>query len=140
MRIELPAGDWPSFDALEDDAIVVAFIAHEYTGAPIKLRVQWTAAAATAGAVRWAAQVAAVTPNTDNIAALSAPFGVRAGVTSPHLGGVADRLHEALIELGAVADVVAGDWVRARVLRAASNIEDTMPSTARVVALVIESD
>ena len=133
-----PVPSW-SFDAGTDEAMYIVFRATNYGGSGnLTIKVIWYADTATSGNVIWAAQIAAITPNTDSQDVTPDALGTENTVTDSHLGTTAKRLHEASITLSNLDSLAADDYVTLKIRRDADNASDTMAGDALMTQIIIE--
>lgn len=119
-----------AYDAASDEAAHWTFIADKYGSGNLTINVFWYAATATSGNIVWEAQIAAITADTDTTNIETDTLATLNTVTDSHLGTQGKRLHKAVITLGNLDSIAAGDWVTLRVARDANNASDTMTGDA----------
>lgn len=122
-----------AYDAAADEAAFWALVATRYGSGNLTLSIRWYADTASSGDVRWEAQIAAITPNTDSQDVETDGLATAQQVVDTHLGTTGQRLHEAALTISNLDSVAADDVVWLRVARTGSNGSDTMTGDAVLV-------
>lgn len=125
------------FDATVEQAVFFDFPAAQYGSGNLTVWLDWYADSATSGVVRWSAQIAAITPDTDTGSVEAKAFAAAATVDDTHLGTTGKRLHRAVITVTALDSLAADDDVRLRIARVAANAADTMAGLADLVRVTV---
>lgn len=123
------------FDAATEWEAFWRFRAVNYGSGNVTVGIDWYADTATSGDVVWAAQIAAITPDTDTQDVETKAFATANTVTDSHLGTTGQRLHRALITVSNLDSLTAGDAVWLRIARQAASGSDTMTGFAFVTAV-----
>ncbi|MFI6296840.1 hypothetical protein ACIBEJ_34985 [Nonomuraea sp. NPDC050790] len=122
--------EWLAYDpsTAKDAYWELEAFAYPVSAPDITVRVVWGAATATTGVVRWSAQLAAITPETDSQDAETKTYATAVTVDDTHLGTTAKRLMAATITItGASLDSVTGsDEVWLKLTRVADHANDTL--------------
>lgn len=126
-----------AFDAAVEEAIFFDFPAENYGSGNVTVDVLWYADTATSGVVRWSAQLAAITPDTDSQDVETDALATAATVDDTHLATVGQRVHRAVITITALDSLAARDEVRLRVARVAANAADTLTGDAVCVRVIV---
>lgn len=126
-----------AFDAGTDEAAHFVLALPDYASGNPTLAINWTAASATSGDVIWAAQLLAVTPNTDSGALSGEAFATANTVTDTHLGTNAGRVMTTTITISNLDSLTAGDLVILKIYRDADAGGDTMTGDAYLVDAVL---
>ncbi len=107
------------------------FRAVEYGSGNLTLDIDWYAETASSGVVRWGAQIAAITPNTDTQDIETDAFATATEVNDTHLGTTDKRLHRATLTITNLDSLAADDWFVLHIYREASDTgNDTMTGNA----------
>lgn len=108
-----------AFDQSTQESAFFYFVASDYGTGDITVDIDWYAPGVTSGDVGFVAQIAAITPNTDEQDVETKAFATGASVTDSHLGTVAKRPHRCSITIsGASLDgVQSGDRVVIKLYR-----------------------
>jgi hypothetical protein len=104
-----------------------------YGAGDLTLDLEWYADTATSGVVRWIAQIAAITPNTDTQDVETDTLATANTVDDTHLGTTGQRLHRATITVTNLDSLAADDVVWLRIGREANHANDTMTGDAILV-------
>lgn len=115
-----------AFDAAVEEFVYFFFRATSYGSGNLTLLLDWYADTASSGNVVWAAQLAAITPDTDSGDIETKAFGTAQTVTDSHLGTTNQRLHRASLTISNLDSIAANDWCCLRVYRDADDAQDTM--------------
>lgn len=126
-----------AFDAATDEAAFWLFRAVNYASGNVTVRVDWYADTASSGDVVWAAQLAAITPDTDTQDVETKALAAANTVTDTHLGTVGQRLHRAVVTVSNLDSLAADDDAWIRVARDASNAADTMSGDAILTLVTV---
>jgi len=118
------------FDAGTDESAYWKIRAVRYGSGSLALDLDWYADTATSGNVIWAAQIAAITPDSDSQDVETDALAAAATVTDSHLGSTGQRLHRATITISNLDSLAADDWVMVRIYRDADATGDTMTGDA----------
>ncbi|MFI6886770.1 hypothetical protein [Streptosporangium canum] len=123
---------WLAYDAAATESAFWELGATVYGSGPITVDVVWGAATATSGVVRWEAQLAAITPETDTVSAEAKTFATAAAVDDTHLGTTAKRLMRATLTLsaGSLDTMASGDELWVKVSRLGGHANDTLAGDA----------
>lgn len=119
-----------SFDASTEEAIFFDFRATRYGSGNLTVDVDWYADTATSGAVKWGAQIAAITPNVDTQDVETDTLATVATATTTHPGTTGQRLQRTSITVSSLDSLAADDDVRLRISRVAADAADTMTGDA----------
>jgi len=125
------------FDAATDEAIFFIFRAINYASGNVTVDLDWYADTAASGDVVWAAQLAAITPDTDTQDIETDALATANTVTDSHLGTTDQRLHRASITVSNLDSIAADDWVVLKVYRDADNGADTMTGDASLALVTV---
>lgn len=121
-----------------DEECYFHFRAFEYGSGNLTIDIDWYAATASSGDVKWGAQLGAITPNSDSGDIESKSLDTAATVVDSHLGTTGKRLHRATITLSDLDGLAADDDVVLRIYRAASDTgNDTMAGDAQIVGVAV---
>jgi len=99
------------------------------SGNPV-LDIEWAADTATSGVVRWEAQLAAITPETDTQDATTKAFATAQTVDDTHLGTTARRIMQATITITNLDSITNGDVLWIKLSRLGAHANDTMAGDA----------
>lgn len=129
-----------AFDAATLEGAFWEFRAVNYASGDVSVTVDWYADTATSGAVVWAAQIKAITPDADTTDVETASMATAITVTDTHLGTTGQRVHRApaIALTGASLDSIAAEddvWIR--IYRDAANGSDTMTGDAILVGATV---
>lgn len=97
----------------------------------------WYADNASSGDVLWAAQLAAITPNSDSQDIETKAFATQQTVLDTHLGTVGHRLHQCSITLSNLDGVAVGDQCWLKISRLGGDGTDTMANDALLERVVV---
>jgi len=100
----------------------------------LKVRIRWMATTATSGAVRWGAQFMNLNTDCDSDSFAAATEG---NTTTNATSGTPSTT-ELLLSLN-IDTLVAGDFFRLKIYRAADNAADTMSGDAELIAVEVQS-
>jgi hypothetical protein len=126
-----------AFDASTEEAIFFSFPAIGYGSGNVTCWLDWYADTASSGVVRWSAQIAAITPDSDTQDVETDSLATAATVDDTHLGTTGQRLHRAIVTVSSLDSLAANDWVQLRVARVAANAADTMTGDSILVGAVV---
>jgi hypothetical protein len=126
-----------AFDATTEEAIFFDFPAVQYGSGNVTVWLDWYADTASSGVVRWSAQLAAITPDTDTQDVETDALATAATVDDTHLGTTGQRLHRAIITVTALDSLATNDDVRLRIARVAANAADTMTGDAILTRVTV---
>lgn len=126
-----------AFDAATEETTYYFFQMPVYGSGNITCKVQWYGDTASSGDTIWGAALAAITPNTDTQDIETKAFAAAQTVTDSHLGTTNQRLHEAVITIGNLDSVAAGDWCCLKLYRDADAGGDTMAGDALLAGLLL---
>jgi hypothetical protein len=126
-----------AFDASTEEAIFFDLEAISYGSGNVTIWIDWYADTASSGVVRWSAQLAAITPDTDSQDVETDALATAATVDDTHLGTTGQRLHRAIITVTSLDSLAAGDDVRLRIARAAAHANDTMSADAIATRITV---
>lgn len=126
-----------AFDAAADEAAFWAVRAVNYGSGNVTVDIDWYADTATSGAVVWAVQLAAITPDTDTQDVETDTLATANTVTDTHLGTTGQRLHRAVVTVSNLDSLAAGDDVWLRVARDADNASDTATGDVILTAVTV---
>lgn len=115
-----------AFDAGTEERAFWKLKARNYGSGNITLKLSWYADTATSGVVRWAARLAAITPNTDSQDVETKAFATQQAVDDTHLGTTGQRLHEIDLTISNLDSVANGDDVWLEISRLGAHANDTM--------------
>jgi hypothetical protein len=123
------------FDATTDESAIFLGIIPEAAslGSGLKIRLAWTATAATSGDCVWDASLERMTTDID-----SDSFDTIASVTTT-TNGTSGVPNYSEITLTTIDSVTAGDGFRLKINRDANNASDTMTGDAELVAVEVRS-
>lgn len=111
--------------------------ATRYGSGNVTVTLLWYAATATTNAVKWGAQMAAITPITDTQDAETKAFATVATTTTTHLGTTAHRVHLTTITITSTDSVAADDKCVLVVSRIAADAADTLVGNAILTDVVL---
>jgi len=122
-----------------DEAAFWKFKALNYGTGNLTLDLDWYAATATTGTLVWEAQLACVTPDTDNINVETKAFATLNFVQDTHLGTTGKRPHRCTITLTNLDSLAVNDEVWIRIARDANstNATDNMAGDAILTLAVL---
>lgn len=121
-------------DTTDESAIFLGVIPEAASlGSGLKIRLIWTAATATSGAVVWDAALEKMTTDIDTDS-----FDTAASVTTT-TNGTSGVPNYSEITLTTIDSVVAGDGFRLKITRDADNGSDTMTGDAELIAVEVRS-
>ena len=123
------------FDATTDESAIFLGIIPEAAslGSGLKIRLAWTATAATSGACVWDASLERMTTDIDTDS-----FDTAASVTAT-TNGTSGVPNYSEITLTTIDSVIAGDGFRLKINRDANNASDTMTGDAELIAVEVRS-
>ena len=123
------------FDATTDESAIFLGIIPEAAslGSGLKIRLAWTATAATSGACVWDASLERMNTDID-----SDSFDTIASVTTT-TNGTSGVPNYSEITLTTIDSVTAGDGFRLKINRDANNASDTMTGDAELIAVEVRS-
>lgn len=127
-----------SYDAASDEEAFWKFTAIDYGSGNLTLEIQWYADTASSGTVRWAAAIAAITPNTDTQDIETKAFATEQAVDDAHLGTTGRRLHVAELTITNLDSLATDDVVWLKLKRDADHANDTMAGDAILVGARIK--
>jgi hypothetical protein len=123
------------FDADTDEFAQFLFRARRYGSGNLTVKVLYSMASATSGAVYWAAQIRALTPG-DSQDVLTDTFATATG-TSDTVPGTAGHAKEATITVSNLDSLAADDYVTLQVYRDANGTLGTDDATADAELLAV---
>jgi hypothetical protein len=123
-----------AFDATTSEASFWSFRAVNYASGNLTLSIDWYADTATSGTVTWAAQIAAITPDTDSQDIETDALATVQSVTDTHLGTTGQRVHRCSVTISNLDSLAQDDLV---FLKIARDIADTMTGDSIMVMAVI---
>lgn len=126
-----------AYDAATEEAAFWSFRAVNYASGNVTVDVYWYADTASSGDVVWAAQLAAITPNSDTQDVETKSLATANTATDTHLGTTGQRLHQIAITVSNLDSVAADDWVWIRLARQAAAGGDTMTGDAILVGATV---
>lgn len=128
-----------AFDAATDEALLTTFVAIAYgaSAGNLTLTLLWYADSASSGVVRWAASIAAITPDTDTQDVETKTFATETTTDDTHLGTTGQRVHTCAVTISNLDSLAANDIVFLRVRRIGSNAADTMTGDAILIGAVL---
>ncbi len=123
------------FDATTDESAVFLSVIPEAAslGSGLKIRLAWTATAATSGACVWDASLERLNTDID-----SDSFDTIASVTTT-TSATSGIPNSSEITLTTIDSVTAGDGFRLKITRDANNASDTMTGDAELIAVEVRS-
>lgn len=119
-----------AYDAAADEAAFWKIRATRYGSGNLTLSILWYADTASSGDVRWEAQLAVITANTDTQDVETDGLATAQQVVDTHLGTTGQRVHEIPLTISNLDSIAADDLVFVRVARTGSNGADTMTGDA----------
>lgn len=122
-----------AFDAATDETVYWQARVPNYGSGNLTLKLMWYADTGASGDVIFAAQIAAITPNTDTQDIETDTLATANTVTDTHLGTTNQRLHECSITISNLDSLAADDFVVIALYRDANAAGDTMTGDALVV-------
>lgn len=108
-------------------------IADVYGSGSLQVDIYWYADTASSGNVKWNAQLAAITPDSDTQDIETDALATADYTVDSHLGTTGQRLHRATIALSNLDSLAPGDFLTLKIARDADNAADTMSGDAAVV-------
>lgn len=123
------------FDDSSEESAFFPFRAHNYGSGNLTLDVEWYADTASSGDVVFAAQVAAITPNSDATDIETKAIDTASTATDTHLGTTDQRLHRTSITITNVDALVAGDLVWIKLYR--TTVGNTLTGDAIVIGVTL---
>lgn len=124
-----------AYDAATAESAYWVFRIPAYGSGNVTVTVDWYADTATSGDVVWAAQLGAVTPNTDTQDVETKALATANTFTDNHLGTTGQRVHECDVAVSNLDSLAPNDVVILRVYRDAANGADTMTGDAILIAV-----
>lgn len=126
-----------AYDAATEEAAFWEFQATNYASGNLTVTVYWYADTATSGDIVWAAQLAAITANTDTQDVETKSLATANTATDTHLGTTGQRLHSIPITVSNLDSVAADDAVWIRIARQAAAGGDTMTGDGVLVGVTV---
>jgi len=124
-----------AFDATTDEILYTHVERiRNYGSGNLTLSFDWYADTASSGDVVFAAQIAAITPNTDTQDVETDAFATATSVTDSHLGTTGQRVHQAAITISNLDSIADGDVFVLKFYRDADDGSDTMTGDAIVTS------
>ena len=131
-----------AYDAAQEEMVYFRFPAINYGSGNVTVRIRWYADTASTGVVRWAAGLAAITPETDttDVETKAFPNATSADQVfdDTHLGTTGQRVHECTVTVTSTDSIAAEDWCMLRLTRVAAHANDTMAGDALVVEVGVD--
>lgn len=124
-----------AYDTGTEEQAYWTFRAVGYGSGNITLDIDWYADTASSGVVRWGAQIAVITPNTDTQDIETDAFATATEANDTHLGTTGQRLHRATLTMSNLDSIAADDWVALKLYRDVGDAADTMAGDA-LIAMV----
>lgn len=126
-----------AYDAAAEEAAFWGFAATNYASGNLTVTIYWYADTATSGDVVWAAQLAAITANTDTQDVETKTLATANTATDTHLGTTGQRLHSIPITVSNLDSVAIDDLAWIRIARQAAAGGDTMAGDAIVAGVTV---
>ena len=132
-----------AFDAATEEMIYFQFPAINYGSGNITVRIRWYAdTATTAVVVRWAAGIAAISPDIDTQDIETKAFPNTTAndqfFDDTHLTTTGQRLHECTITVTSTDSIAAEDWCVLRLTRVAAHANDSMTGDCLVTEVGVD--
>jgi len=126
-----------AFDAATEEEAFFSFVATSYGSGNVTVRLLWYADTATSGVVRFGAQIAVITPNTDTQDIETDALATAIEGNDTHLGTTGQRLHSFDLAVSNLDSLAADDRVALRIYRDTGDAADTMAGDALIVGVIV---
>lgn len=124
-----------AFDTATEEQAYWTWRALAYGSGNLTIGLDWYAATASSGVVRWGAQIAVITPNTDDQDIETKVFDTAVETNDTHLGTTNKRLHRLQFTLSDIDGLAIDDWVALKIYRDVTDAADTMAGDALLAML-----
>lgn len=127
------------FDAGTDEtAVFKCSLPYDYAAGGINVQIRWMASSATSGNVIWAAEIASVTPDADDLDSMTwASVQTAAASGAPSASGETQETTIQIADGSAMDSLAAGEEFYVRITRDADNASDTMAGDAELSGVLI---